>query len=213
MIGSMTDAERDLWNQRPDSTHQLVEMHLQMVRGMAKVYRKRLPRSVDLYDLVQSGVIGLIKAISRFDVNQGTLFSTYALRFVQGAMADFMREMDDLSRGDRRRGVTHNFVRFCDIGPKSDAGGSPLAEGEEWLEQKTAYEEKGFTQIDHREQIEHLVRCLNTNQRTVLILNFLEHQTLKQIGVGLGLCESRCSQLRTEALALVRAIHGDPYAP
>jgi RNA polymerase sigma factor for flagellar operon FliA len=60
-----------------------------------------MPHSIDLGDLVQDGVLGLIDAAHRFDADRGIKFETFAERRVRGAMIDALRR-DAWPRGVRR---------------------------------------------------------------------------------------------------------------
>ncbi|WP_353247513.1 RNA polymerase sigma factor FliA [Salinisphaera sp. T31B1] len=81
---------------------QVIEQYLPMVRRQALALRVRLPSSVDLDDLIQAGIVGLLDALDRFDAGQGALFSTYASQRVRGAMIDELRSRDWLPRSVRR---------------------------------------------------------------------------------------------------------------
>src|SRR5262245_42101800 len=61
-----------------------------------------MPHSIDIGDLVQDGVIGLIDAANRFDEARGIKFETFAERRVRGAMIDALRK-DAWPRGVRRQ--------------------------------------------------------------------------------------------------------------
>jgi RNA polymerase sigma factor FliA len=61
-----------------------------------------MPNSIDVGDLVQDGVIGLIDAANRFDEGRGIKFETFAERRVRGAMIDALRK-DAWPRGVRRQ--------------------------------------------------------------------------------------------------------------
>ena len=61
-----------------------------------------MPHSIDIGDLVQDGVIGLIDAANRFDEDRGIKFETFAERRVRGAMIDALRK-DAWPRGVRRQ--------------------------------------------------------------------------------------------------------------
>jgi len=61
-----------------------------------------MPNSIDIGDLVQDGVIGLIDAANRFDEDRGIKFETFAERRVRGAMIDALRK-DAWPRGVRRQ--------------------------------------------------------------------------------------------------------------
>ncbi len=76
-----------------------------VVRHIAEHMLRRLPRSVDLDDLVQEGLFGLMDAIERYDPDRGYKFKTYAGRRVQGAMIDALRRLDWAPRLQRQRSV------------------------------------------------------------------------------------------------------------
>jgi RNA polymerase sigma factor for flagellar operon FliA len=61
-----------------------------------------MPNSIDIGDLVQDGVLGLIDAANRFDEDRGIKFETFAERRVRGAMIDALRK-DAWPRGVRRQ--------------------------------------------------------------------------------------------------------------
>ena len=76
--------------------------YLQLVRHEALRLQVRLPASVDLDDLIQAGAMGLMNAISRYDAQQGTAFTTYAAQRIRGAMLDELRNLDWAPRRVRR---------------------------------------------------------------------------------------------------------------
>lgn len=76
--------------------------YLQLVRHEALRLQVRLPASVDLDDLIQAGAMGLMNAITRYDAQQGTAFTTYAAQRIRGAMLDELRNLDWAPRRVRR---------------------------------------------------------------------------------------------------------------
>ena len=64
------------------------EQHLPLVRALARRFPANLPRE----DLFQQGVVGLMKALQRFDNTRGTAFSTYAVPFILGEMRLLLRQ-------------------------------------------------------------------------------------------------------------------------
>ena len=72
------------------------------VEALARRMAATMPNSIDLGDLVQDGVIGLIDAARRFDEDRGIKFETFAERRVRGAMIDALRR-DAWPRGVRRQ--------------------------------------------------------------------------------------------------------------
>src|SRR5215213_5460303 len=79
-----------------------VEAGLPFVEALARRMASTMPHSIDLSDLVQDGVIGLIDAAHRFDEARGIKFETFAERRVRGAMIDALRK-DAWPRGVRRQ--------------------------------------------------------------------------------------------------------------
>lgn len=80
----------------------VVTEYLPMVRRQALSLQVRLPASIDLDDLVQAGVVGLLDALGRFDASAGATFATFASQRVRGAMIDELRSRDWLPRSVRR---------------------------------------------------------------------------------------------------------------
>ena len=81
---------------------QLVQRFAPLVKRIAYHLMARLPSSVQVDDLVQNGMMGLLDAINRFEAGMGAQFETYAAQRVRGAMLDGLRENDWLPRSLRR---------------------------------------------------------------------------------------------------------------
>ncbi len=75
---------------------------LPFVEALARRMAASMPNSIDIGDLVQDGVLGLIDAAHRFDEGRGIKFETFAERRVRGAMIDALRR-DAWPRGVRRQ--------------------------------------------------------------------------------------------------------------
>src|SRR6476646_170692 len=75
---------------------------LPFVESLARRVASSMPHSIELGDLVQDGVLGLIDAAFRFDEGRGIKFATFAERRVRGAMIDALRR-DAWPRGVRRQ--------------------------------------------------------------------------------------------------------------
>jgi RNA polymerase sigma factor for flagellar operon FliA len=75
---------------------------LPFVEALARRMAATMPNSIDIGDLVQDGMIGLIDASNRFDEDRGIKFETFAERRVRGAMIDALRR-DAWPRGVRRQ--------------------------------------------------------------------------------------------------------------
>jgi RNA polymerase sigma factor FliA len=83
---------------------ELLLQELPQVYAVAANIRKRLPRHVEMADLVQAGVIGLIYACRKYDSGRDALFSTFAKHRIRGAILDSLRDLDWASRTLRRKG-------------------------------------------------------------------------------------------------------------
>src|SRR5712691_2904068 len=84
------------------SQNRRVVAGLPFVESLARRMAASMPNSIDIGDLVQDGVIGLIDAAHRFDEGRGIKFETFAERRVRGAMIDALRK-DAWPRGVRRQ--------------------------------------------------------------------------------------------------------------
>jgi len=84
------------------SQNRRVVAGLPFVEALARRMAASMPNSIDIGDLVQDGVIGLIDAAHRFDEDRGIKFETFAERRVRGAMIDALRR-DAWPRGVRRQ--------------------------------------------------------------------------------------------------------------
>jgi len=82
---------------------ELVEQHASLVKRIGYHLIARLPASVDVEDLIQAGMIGLLDASHQFDSSQGASFETYAGIRIRGAMLDEIRRNDWAPRSVHRK--------------------------------------------------------------------------------------------------------------
>ena len=97
----------------------LIENNLGLVRHIVKRFAGR---GYDLEDLFQIGVIGLMKAIDKFDLSLGLKFSTYAVPMITGEIKRFLRDDGPVkvSRTIKENGLKAAAGRR---GPGADASG------------------------------------------------------------------------------------------
>src|SRR6476659_4138558 len=86
---------------KADRNH-LLEQHMPLVKRLAHHMKAKLPPSVEVDDLIQAGMIGLLDAISRYEETHGAQFETYAVQRIRGAMLDELRSSDWLPRSIRQ---------------------------------------------------------------------------------------------------------------
>jgi RNA polymerase sigma factor FliA len=82
--------------------NRLVEKHVPLVKRIAYHLLGRLPADVQVDDLIQAGVIGLLEAARLYDASQGASFETYAGIRIRGAMLDEVRRSDWTPRSVHR---------------------------------------------------------------------------------------------------------------
>jgi len=216
---------------------QLYERYTPLVRRIAMKTIRSLPSSVTLDDLLSAGWIGLAEALRRrtesMDEEQ---FEAYASHRVQGAILDYLRSLDPLSRklrGASRRitDVTSELTRQLGRSPEEDeiagALGLPLPEyhlllsqisdaGLARLELTDSIEDRAeFSSPEQitsqREMVDHVAEAIDAlpeRLRTVLGLHYQEDCSFREIGEILGVTESRACQLHTEAVHRIRARMG-----
>ncbi|MFQ5515591.1 MAG: FliA/WhiG family RNA polymerase sigma factor [Myxococcota bacterium] len=88
----------------PPLKQQIVLEHTALVRYVVSRIASRLPAHVDLEDLHNTGVIGLMDAIDKFDPRRDCKFRTYAEFRVKGAILDELRALDWVPRSVRQKG-------------------------------------------------------------------------------------------------------------
>ena len=79
-----------------------VRQYTPLVRRIAHQMVARLPANVELDDMIQAGMMGLMDAICRYEETQGTQFEVYASQRIRGAMLDELRANDWLPRSARK---------------------------------------------------------------------------------------------------------------
>ena len=81
---------------------QCLREYAQLVKRLAHQMMSRLPSSVQIDDIIQAGMMGLLDAAGRYNEFHGAQFETYATQRIRGAMLDELREADWLPRSLRR---------------------------------------------------------------------------------------------------------------
>jgi len=116
---------------------QIVLDHTPLIRYIVSRIAARLPAHVDLEDLHNTGVIGLMDAIDKFDPNRDCKFKTYAEFRVNGAILDQLRSLDWVPRSVRQKGrrlerayeeVEHRLGRAADEDEIAESLGIELDE-------------------------------------------------------------------------------------
>ena len=81
----------------------LIVEYVPLVKYLAQRISLKLPNHVEIDDLVNSGIIGLIDAIEKFEPSRGIKFKTYAEFRIRGAIFDGLRSLDWVPRSVRKQ--------------------------------------------------------------------------------------------------------------
>lgn len=102
----MAPAQISVKNYRKKDTsyrEQLITEYLPYVKRIVHRIAVHLPSTIDIDDLMNVGVIGLIQAVDRYDPERDNKFMTYAVFRIRGAVLSELRSRDFLSRANRRK--------------------------------------------------------------------------------------------------------------
>src|SRR5690554_825435 len=145
-----------------ESEDQLVAQYIPLVRRLALQMVARLPANIQLEDLTQAGLMGLLDAIRRYEKMPDARFETYATTRIRGAMLDELRGQDWLPRSVRSKArsieqaitrLNQRLMRAPDESEIADELGVSLSDYQQLLEdaygvQVVHYEDFGRKQDD-----------------------------------------------------------------
>ena len=84
-----------------DERHAMIDRNLGLVKVVVDRMKLFLPATLDINDLYNVGVLGLLAATRKFDPSQGTAFAAFATLHIRGAVRDELRRMDWIPRSVR----------------------------------------------------------------------------------------------------------------
>jgi RNA polymerase sigma factor for flagellar operon FliA len=85
-----------------NNSDEILNKHASLVKKIAYQLKAKLPPNVELDDLIQAGMIGLLDAVKRYEDTHGAQFETYAALRIRGSMLDELRSTDWLPRSIRK---------------------------------------------------------------------------------------------------------------
>jgi len=104
MESLLREAKREHDEIPPDLKERVVLEHASLIRYIVNRIAVRLPSHIDLDDLHNTGVIGLMDAIEKYDPEKNCKFKTYAEFRIKGAILDQLRSLDWVPRSVRQKG-------------------------------------------------------------------------------------------------------------
>jgi RNA polymerase sigma factor for flagellar operon FliA len=106
-----------------------IMQHAPLVKRIAYHLSNRLPDSVQVDDLIQTGMLGLLEAIKHYDATQGASFETYAGIRIRGAMLDEIRRFDWTPRSVHKKArMVSDAIRTIENKTGSEAKDVDIAE-------------------------------------------------------------------------------------
>ncbi|MGH8325754.1 MAG: RNA polymerase sigma factor FliA [Steroidobacteraceae bacterium] len=213
-------------------TDTLVTRHAELVKRIAYHLAGRLPPSVDVADLIQAGMLGLLEAAANYTANRGASFETYAGIRIRGAMIDALRKLDWAPRSVHRKAravtamireiekETGRDARDAEVAERldmsleeyhsivQDAASCRLASLDDVTAAATADTADPFRETADevfRGALAHAIDSLPEREKLVMSLYYSDELNLKEIGVVLKVTESRVCQLHGQALTRLKA--------
>ena len=208
---------------------ELAIQYLPAVKAMAFRLKERLPSSVDFMDLSAIGTEELIKLARRYDENLNDSFWGYAKKRVYGAMLDYLRSLDILSRASRKlvKAIDYAVEEHMlthDEEPTDEELAEILDEDVEKVHDariaSTIYtvmplhdqlqvgdEGAALAEIEREELVESIKKVLSGfKEREQLVIQFyyFEELTLKEISEILNITESRISQIHKSVILKIK---------
>lgn len=209
----------------------LLEHYLYLVRIVVGRILYLLPPYIDREDLEGYGILGLIQALDRFEPEKGVRFETYALARIRGAVLDYLRSLDPLTRGERqdlrrvldawkeleatcgREPTLEDLSKVTGLSPQEITWlveqGKPtlFLEREEMVTGGEFEAPDPASILENEERLAYLgmlIDALPERERLILSLYYFEGLTLREIGEILSLSEGRVSQILSKILLRLR---------
>lgn len=208
---------------------QLAIQYLPAVKAMSFRLKERLPSSIDYMDLCAIGTEELVKLARRYDESQNDSFWGYAKTRVYGAMLDYLRSLDTVSRASRKLikeidNAIELYMADHDEEPSDEELSEILGiESEKIKEARIASdiytvmplddqlgtpEEGGMLEkIEHDDLIEAIQNVLMTfdeREQIIIQLYYFEELTLKEISEIVNITESRISQIHKSVIRRIK---------
>jgi RNA polymerase sigma factor for flagellar operon FliA len=206
--------------QRQEALNDLAVQYLPAVKAMAHRLKERLPASVEASDLISIGAEELIKLARRYDAEINDSFWGYAKKRVHGAMLDFLRSLDTISRSDRKliKDVERLIISYfgehdeeptdeyiaqelrediAKVQKARDAGdvGTLMSLDDQLQLFGEDNVEKKVLRDEAIEQVTFVLSEMNEREQMIIQLYFYEELNLKEISGVLNITESRISQI------------------
>ncbi len=148
-------------------TEQYLTQYAPLVKRIAHHMMARLPASVEIDDVIQTGMLGLLDAVNRYEESHGAQFETYAAQRIRGAILDGLRQADWLPRSFRRdlrriEGAIGKLEQRYGRAPNEHEVAAelqmPLADYQKMLQDARGYQLISFEDFSHADGSDYLER-------------------------------------------------------
>lgn len=221
-------------NEKQFSQDQLAIQYLPAVKAMAYRMKERLPSHLEVSELISIGTEELIKLARRYDEGLNDSFWGYAKSRVYGAMLDYLRSLDVISRASRKliKAIDMEVSKYFnehEEEPSDEYLSHVLGESVEKIrEAKIASDIYMLVPIDEQynlmeptniidklekeeliEKIHNVLKTFSKREQLIIQLYFLEELNLSEIKEILNITESRISQITKEVIKKIRNSLGE----
>ncbi len=208
---------------------ELVVSYLPALRALAFRLKERLPSSIDVNDLISIGVEEMIKLASRYEKEQNNSFWGFVKKRVYGAMLDYLRSLDVMSRNNRKiikdiDTLIDEYYQKYEEEPDDKYLAQRLnLEVEKVKEVRQAHavsyvlpldeqvncyaEDNTLEKIEKQallDKVSEVLETLKEREQLIIQLYYYEELNLKEISEMLGISESRISQIHKKLLRKLR---------
>lgn len=208
---------------------ELVVSYLPALRALAFRLKERLPSSIDVNDLISIGVEEMIKLSSRYEKEQNNSFWGFVKKRVYGAMLDYLRSLDVMSRNNRKiikdiDTLIDEYYQKYEEEPDDKYLAQRLnLEVEKVKEVRQAHavsyvlpldeqvncytEDNTLEKIEKQallDKVSEVLETLKEREQLIIQLYYYEELNLKEISEMLGISESRISQIHKKLLRKLR---------
>ena len=225
----------------PAEQESVVRHYAPKIRFLALRLKAKLPRSIELGELISSGTLGLMEALGKFRPQLGIRFETYAESRIKGAMLDELRRLDWFPRSLRQRvrvldeamrKVEHEqgrqatedeLQKITGLDMRDVRQGLEALQNQLWISldaiQDTLSGEgpeggEPFRSTALQELVERvapLIDRLTPREKLVLSLYYTDELNMRETAEVMGITEGRVSQLHAQALERLRRAFRENY--
>ena len=207
----------------------LISLHLPLVKRIANHLAVKLPSHIEIDDLVQVGLIGLLKAKEDYQADSGATFSTYATIRIRGAIMDELRARDWLPRSVQKNlgrvaAALQSAEQHLGRAPTDSEVASELNVSlQEYHDLLTDVSlarlspdddveavagdmepDREVTESLRANALANAIKELPEKEQLMMSMYYVDNLNLKEIGLVLEVSESRVSQIHGQAIARLK---------